>query len=243
MYKFVLQLAGLPVAVSSRYNFAADVAADYVVKNSEPVISVEASDEAITEALGYNAESTPARIAEWSCIYKEIAERLPLFDRLVVHGAAISYKGDGILFTAPSTTGKSTHIKLWKDLFKDDVEIINGDKPILQITDNKALAFGTPWPGKEGWHKNISAPLKAVCLLRRGPVNHIERIDVAEYLPQLLRQVYLPKDSEAAEKTLELFSRLVEAVPFYVLECDISNEAVMTAYKAIVEGNLETNED
>ena len=243
MYKFVLQLAGLPVEISSRYNFAENAASDYVVKNSEPVISVEASDEAITEALGYNAESTPARIAEWSCIYKEIAERLPLFARLVVHGAVISYKGDGILFTAPSTTGKSTHIGLWKSVFKDDVEIINGDKPILQITDNKASAFGTPWPGKEGWHKNISAPLKAICLLKRGAVNHIERIDAAGYLPQLLRQIYLPCGSEAAQKTLELFGGLVEAVPFYVLECDISNEAVMTAYKAIVEGNLEANED
>ena len=37
------------------------------------------------------------------------------------------------MFTAQSGTGKSTHIKLWKKHFGKDVDIVNGDKPIVRV--------------------------------------------------------------------------------------------------------------
>ena len=167
MYKYILKLADILVEVSSRYDFAQTVASDYVASGTAE-LTVKVSDDVLCEALKANAENMPTIHTEWACIYRELAEVIPLFDRVVMHGAVISYKGQGLMFTAPSGTGKSTHIALWKSMFQDDVEIINGDKPVLQITDSSAIVYGTPWSGKEGWHKNMSAPLKGVCLLNKA---------------------------------------------------------------------------
>ena len=238
MYRYVLRLADVLVEISSRYDFSERIAKDYLAHGETAVLSVKASDESIGEAMEFNPENMPSMYSEWICIYRELAEQIPFYDRVVMHGAVISYKGQGLIFTAPSGTGKTTHIALWKSMFRDDVEIINGDKPILQITDSGAIVYGTPWSGKEGWHKNMSAPLKGICLLRRGTVNKIRRMEVGECLSQLLKQVYLPRNEQAAQKTLELFGKLVENVPMYILECDISEEAVKTAFEMLDEHGM-----
>ncbi|MBE6798262.1 MAG: hypothetical protein E7525_00555 [Ruminococcaceae bacterium] len=243
MYKFILKLADLPVEINSRYNFSRNKVKEYVTADSNAVLSARVPDAALCEAEQENVENRSSAYVEWVCIYREIAEQIPHYDRVVMHGAVIAYKGEAFMFTAPSGTGKSTHIALWKSMFGEDVEIINGDKPILKITDSGVTAYGTPWSGKEGWHSNVAAPLKGICLLKRGKLNKIKRIDAAECLSQLLRQVYLPKNEAAAEKTLELFGKLVETVPIYVLECDISETAVMTAFGAMVGCCTEREED
>ena len=56
--------------------------------------------------------------------------------KAVIHASAIKWKGKALLFTADSGTGKSTQVKQWISLFKGEVEIINGDKPILQMEED-----------------------------------------------------------------------------------------------------------
>ena len=63
-------------------------------------------------------------------------------------------------------------------------------------------------------------------------------MEAGECLPQLLKQIYLPNNEQAAQKTLELFGRLVENVPMYILECDISDLAVKTAFKMLDEHGI-----
>lgn len=105
-------------------------------------------------------------------LLRNISEQLPRFDCFLMHGAVVSEDEDGYMFTATSGTGKSTHISLWKKYF-DNVEIVNGDKPFLRVGEEGVTAYGTPWAGKEGWQKNVSVPLSAVCLLKRGLTNKI----------------------------------------------------------------------
>ena len=50
--------------------------------------------------------------------------------RVILHSSFISRQGEGILFTAPSGTGKSTQADLWKR-HEEGVTIINGDRSIL----------------------------------------------------------------------------------------------------------------
>lgn len=58
-------------------------------------------------------------VERYSCEYLErlalmrkIADHLPEHNCFLMHGAVISVQGDGYLFTAPSGTGKSTHVSL-----------------------------------------------------------------------------------------------------------------------------------
>jgi len=225
-------LADLKIKIEHRFDFMSGFCKKYIADFDTPDICVFAEEEAVLKE-NEMVPAAPVEICESLCIYREIAERLPVFERFVFHGAAIELDGKAVVFTAPSGTGKTTHISLWKKNLGDRVKVINGDKPIFKISD-KITVYGTPWAGKEGLHHNTSAPIKAVCVLKQGKINKITRLEPSATISRLMRQVYLPKDSDSCEKTLGLLGSLVEKIPVFELECDISDEAFNTAYNAFM---------
>lgn len=64
---------------------------------------------------------------------RKIADFMPEKDCFLMHGAVVAWKDQGYLFTAPSGTGKSTHLALWKKYLGDQAEVINGDKRFLKL--------------------------------------------------------------------------------------------------------------
>jgi hypothetical protein len=178
---------------------------------------------------------------ETIAVLRKIGEELAKNNRMLFHGVVLSYKGEGYLFTAVSGTGKSTHAGLWKKYFKDAVQVVNGDKPILAVEDEQVIAYGTPWAGKEGWQKNASVRLKGICIIEQGATNEIRRVNPLQYFNTLFQQLHIPRDAEAAGKTLELFDALMQAVPVYVLKCDISEQAVKCCYEEITGLSYERN--
>lgn len=164
---------------------------------------------------------------------RKIAEALPMHNRLLIHGASISYLDKGYLFTAPSGTGKSTHIRLWHKYLGDNVNIINGDKPFISLDNSTPFIYGNPWAGKEHWHRNCSYPLAGICFVTRGAMNRIRRLSPSDCLTLVLNQVFLPADSDSASKTLELIDILIRRTPIYLLECDMSEDAVRCSFEAL----------
>ena len=235
MDAFYIKLAELNVKMESRYDHTRRYCSDYIVEPSDCQI-VASTSEAEIDAESRLYEFPQSReYCEGICLYRSIAEQIPLLDRFVFHGAAVEANGKGYIFTAPSGTGKSTHIGLWMKLFGDKVSVINGDKPIVRITESGATVYSSPWAGKEGWSTNSFADIGGICLIRRGKENRIRRIAPSEYFDELMYQVYIPKNSEAMLKTLELMDALAKTVPFYLLECDISDDAARTSFEAMVK--------
>ena len=233
MDTFSVTLAGTTLSIRCRHPFTRAACKGYEAPASAAAaFSVAASQEEIDGAAAEGAQS-PA-YGEFICLHRQIAEAMPKYGAAVMHGAAISYEGAGILFMAPSGTGKSTHIRLWRQVFGSQVAIINGDKPLVGIHPCPTL-YGSPWAGKEGWQKNTAAPLKAICLLQRGTSNRIQRLDGSKCLARLLQQVYLPKDPEAMAATLALFGSLLEQVPIYQLECNMDPQAAQVACRGMTE--------
>lgn len=109
---FNIDLAGVPMEIRSRYNYCRWFCRDYLT-DRKPEFSVFAEDERLAELREYSPDMRD-EFLERDAIYSSFASRLPFYDRVTLHGACISYKGNGILFTAASGTGKSTHIGLWK---------------------------------------------------------------------------------------------------------------------------------
>ncbi len=231
MQKFNVEMARLVVEVNCRYEFTKHYCQDYLT-DKQADFSVSVSEEEIEQEIAVSPYSPRPPYAESICVYRAIANRLPLYNRAVFHGAVISYGGAGYLFTAPSGTGKTTHISLWQR-FVDGVEIVNGDKPILHVENGRTEAFATPYAGKERYQNHGSIPLKGICLLHRGEQNSIRRVTTGEVLGEIVKQIYLPKETEPVVKTLELLNALMTSVPVYLLACDISEEAVKTAFEAL----------
>ena len=230
MDRFNISLAGVTVAVSSRHPYTKEACRSYeAAPDCQAAFTVEATEDQIAQSVRDGALSEG--YGEFICLHRQIAEALPAYGAAVLHGAAITYEAAGILFMAPSGTGKSTHIRLWRQAFGQKVDIINGDKPLLR----QGKLYGAPWAGKEGWQKNRHAPLKAICLLQQAAHNRIRRVKGKEILPRLMQQVYLPRDPEALQATLALVAGLVEQVPAYILECNMSPEAAQVALDGMLE--------
>ena len=233
---FYIKIADITVEMRHKYAFTRQFCRDYVTDgvNGADIIASASPTEVKAESQLYGTPHSEG-YCENICLYRSIAEQIPFLDRFVFHGAAVAIDGVGFIFAAPSGTGKTTHVRLLMNNFCDRVSIINGDKPIISLAGDKATVCSTPWAGKEKWHANTSAELGGICLLKRGSQNSIKRISPAEYFDEMIRQVYIPKDTRAMEKTLELLDRLSSRISFYLLECDISDDAAKTSFDMLSE--------
>lgn len=166
-------------------------------------------------------------------VYRKIAEKMPDYDTFLFHGSAIAVDGQSYLFTAKSGTGKSTHTRLWRELFGERAVMVNDDKPLIHAGADGATVYGTPYNGKHRLGNNISVPLKAVCILTRAPENTITRITKQEAYALLLQQVYRPADPVQMQKTLVLIDKLAEQTALYKLGCNMDIQAAEVAYNGM----------
>ena len=241
------RLADLGVQISSIYPHVHMFCKDYVY-NGDPDIRIVIQQEHIdyeraraekyAEKEGIQRSDFPPTYLEALAVHRALAEQLPDYDRMMMHGSALALDGQAVIFTAKSGTGKSTHARLWREQFGDRVTMINDDKPLLHITPEQVIVYGSPWAGKHFLSNNISAPLKAICFLERGVENKITRISAAEAFPMFLQQCYRPKGREALMKTMELLDILSGTVGLYRLTCNMDPEAAIVACRGIVEWNI-----
>ncbi len=168
---------------------------------------------------------------EFVCIFRHITSSIIKYDGLFVHSAVINMDNDGYMFSGKSGVGKSTHINEWVKYFgKDRVKIINGDKPIIRFFEDGIYAYGNPWCGIEGWSDNSKVKLKSVCFIEQSNENRIRPLKSPEILNKLINQSVIPTNIEDKLKYFELLDKFLKTLDFYELECDISENAVLTAY-------------
>lgn len=230
------KISGLNIDIEYKSDKIAQLCRDYVTyENLPPDIKADYdAEKCATEAKISGFSETDA---EFACIYRQIAEELPNFSRAVCHGAVLSYKQNGYMFIAKSGTGKTTHVNLWRK-YIEGVEIVNGDKPIIEIKENDIIAYGTPWAGKEGLQTNTCVPLKGICLIKQADKNSIRRIDAKEAITAIIRQIYMPKNTEALSLTVKFMDDIIRVVPFYELLCNISREAAICSFNAMTKEKM-----
>lgn len=160
-------------------------------------------------------------------------EKILLRNRtLILHASFVSWQGDGILFCAPSGTGKSTQAELWSHLMK--AEIINGDRAGIRQTDGIWRAYGLPYAGSSKIYRNDSAPIRAIVVLEKSHKNEIEKIGPAEGMRYLIPETSIRRwQASDMEEALDLLKEIVTQVPVYLLRCRPDAGAVGELYKAI----------
>ncbi|MEY8462547.1 hypothetical protein [Streptococcus merionis] len=239
MEQFCIGLAGLVIRVTCRFASTRVFCKDYLT-DDEPdfEINVEQKDIDFERVRGgEKARHFSGNYLEQIALYRLICEVLPAYDRLLIHGSAIVLDGQAYLFTAPSGTGKSTHSQLWLKVFGDRARILNDDKPLLHITGEQILIYGTPWDGKHSRSYNGSAPLEAICFLNQGLENAAIRLSETVAFDALVTQTYRPLQSiDQLKKTLALLQK-VSHLPTYQLTCTISTEAVDVIYEKMTHKN------
>lgn len=229
-----ISVAGLNIGIEFTHEYVAHMCRKYLT-DAEPDFSVTTTPEDWEkERLAAGDENIQEGTLEFTCIHREIAKRLPDYDAFLIHGAAMSAYGKGYLFTAPSGTGKTTHIRMWAECFQKQVGCINGDKPIVRKIDGQFYFCGSPWRGKERYGSTKILPVGGICLLERSEDNHIKRVSPAEVFPQLTHQVYFQQDQKQLIKFLTLFDELLSSVPIYRMGCNMDPSAAEMSFAAMV---------
>ena len=147
------------------------------------------------------------------------------FYALIMHSSFVCWNGCGIVFSAPSGTGKSTQASLWEQFA--GAEVVNGDRTALRKTDGIWKAFGLPYAGTSGIYRNESAPLRAVVALRQAKKNSIRRIDGAEAFGYLYPETMIHRwDPQFESRAADILLTVLNDIPIFLLECRPDRGAV-----------------
>ena len=242
MAVFRIKIAGRVGEITSLFESTRDYCKAYLTEDAPDFTAAVSRDDLVfeQEALRQEALEEGMKVRTFTdpfldraAIQRKFAQHLFDHDTLLFHGSTVAVDGQAYLFTAACGTGKSTHTRLWRQVFGDRVVMVNDDKPFLRITEEGVLACGAPWSGKHGLDTNITVPLAGICILERGSENRIRSIEPAEAMPRLLHEAFCPPGKEAQFQAL--VDILAAGTPLWRMACTKDPEAAMIAYEAMTE--------
>ena len=144
-----IQIAGLVTQVQPLYETTAVYCRNYLTDKAPAFeISITEEDLAFEQRMldieareeGMKLRRFTGPFLERTAIQRKIAEELLKHGTLLMHGSTVGLDGAAYLFTATCGTGKSTHTRLWREVFGDRAVMINDDKPFLTIGSDGVVA-------------------------------------------------------------------------------------------------------
>jgi hypothetical protein len=129
----------------------------------------------------------------------------------LVHAASAIRNGSAFLFAGVSGAGKTTIARL----APPDTLLLTDEISYVIQQNGKYFAYGTPFAGELGRvGQNVSAPIKAIFLLNKGPQNRIEDVERNEEVRSILRNIlFFAQDHQLVSKVFESACQFVSKVP------------------------------
>lgn len=242
VFVFRIEVADIPIEIHSKFRVRAKFFQNYLTRK-EPLFTIRPQErdiQSIQNRLklldsteGTNQYTENVITLENMAIQELIAEKLVDFNVLLMHGSAIGIDGHAFIFTAPSGTGKSTHVRLWRERFGDKVTRINDDKPMIRIKNEQAVVYGNPWAGKHHIATNCSFPLTAIVRLYRSEANAMTKLPKVEAFEHVFGQTYRSTNPSTMAKILRMEKQLLNLVECYSLRCNMLPEAAELSWNVL----------
>lgn len=227
-------IADLVIEIDNKYDYIVKYCNNYLYDGDRKTdIFIKITEEDIIAQRNASEEDFENDYLEYVAVYRKIADEILSFDAFVMHGTVIKVNNTGIMFTAISGTGKTTHMLYWMRLLGDRLTVINGDKPIIRFLDGVPYAYGTPWCGKEKLNTNDRVILSDICLIERGEVDQSMLATQLDVFSHFIKQIYRPSKTELINKTFDLAGKLFKFSNLRKFKCRKNISAAKTAYKAI----------
>lgn len=154
-----------------------------------------------------------------------LERRLVKKDNIILHCAYVEYRGEAILFSAPSETGKTTQANLWEKYRGS--RTVNGDRSLLGKKDGRWTAQGWPVCGTSEVCHDEAFPIRAIVMLSQAEENQAVKLTPGQAFPLVYSQITVNRwNREDHIHTMDLIQDLLENVPVYHLGCTISEDAV-----------------
>lgn len=161
-----------------------------------------------------------------------IRRLLSKFNAMVVHASQIAVGDKGILFTAPSGTGKSTQARLWNRY--EQARIICNDRTMLWNNGTSFDTYGYPIDGSTPIYCNSKLELGAIVVLRQGSENQLCHLPVLKAMKYLMEQTVFDVWSKAELGSIsQQWTDILNRYPVYLLTCRADQDAVICLKKQL----------
>ena len=177
----------------------------------------------------------PIYETEYVYLSFDFFEKILKYNAIMVHSSAIKYNRKCYLFSADSGVGKSTHTALWQEVYGDKVQIINDDKPIIRIKNNKLIVYGSPFAGGTMKFQNDSADLEAIVFLERSKNNSIEELSPQSAMRYLFKESVRKIGKNQMNNSLNMISVILENCKIYKLHCNMDKSSAILSHDTIVK--------
>ena len=162
------------------------------------------------------------------------------FQGFILHASIVSFKKIGILFSAPSGTGKSTQAQLWEKY--KQAETLNGDRAFIRKIKSEFWTYGSPLAGSSGIYKNKKVKIGAIIILKQAKKNTIRKLGAKEAFSHLYRETLINAwDKNFVTAIVEILSDAVVHIPIYELSCRPDKESVELACEMIIADREKNN--
>ncbi|MDO4519993.1 MAG: hypothetical protein Q4B47_06835 [Eubacteriales bacterium] len=242
MIEFTIEIADFRFRIQTFYEYAKNKCVDYIT-NETPDYYIKMNSERIhfERSKAQNLIDSGKLTGIWAsdehfeflAIYRCICEILIDHNTIAFHGTAVSVDGKAYLIAASSGVGKSTHARLWKQLFGTRAQIINDDKPLLKITNEGVWVYGSPWSGKDDLNTNVYVPLSAMGFLKRAVSNEVKPMNEGEAFTCMVHQIYHSEYFTGTKKILQLVLDLCRQVSCYEIYANMNPGAAALAYNTM----------
>ena len=213
-----ISLANISIGINLNFPAYGTLFDRFPTQNA-PEIEVSVSPPEIAAAQKIYEPCSGAPYVEYMELCPKLSNALIPFGRVFFHGTAFFWRGKAWIFAAVSGTGKTTQYLLWKELYGEEVQIINGDKPVLAFDYGNITVYPSPWNGKEGMGQQISAPLGGIILLRQSNRNCIRQISAAEAAGMVFVQFLFHRKTENDVRAVcRMEEILLRQTPIWLLE-------------------------
>lgn len=212
-----VKFAGIPLALNLKHTeFLPEF--EPFATTEPPLAHVSLDDSELNLMLRTYPDPPSEEYLEYSELCRRASDALLPFGRAVFHSLAFKWRGRAWLVTAPSGTGKTTHYIQWKRQYSDELTIMNGDKPIIASENGKLWVHPSPWYGKEGMHRDDSAELAGIILLKQSDSNTMRRLSIREACAPLYAQfLFSAQTAEQIAGVSAIETAMLESTPVWLL--------------------------
>ena len=212
-----VKFAGIPVALKLKHTAYLPSFKPFLT-DENPLMTIEINN----DELDFLVQKCPKDRTETYIEYTElshfVSDALLPYGRTVYHGLSFYWQNRAWLITGPSGVGKTTHYLNWKLQFNDELTIMNGDKPIISLENEKVIVNPSPWHGKEGMHRSTTAELAGIVLLTQSDSNTMRLLSKREAAAPLYAQVlYSAQNPGQVADACKIVSAMIESVPVWLL--------------------------
>lgn len=206
----------------------------YRIADAPPDIVIHSTPELLMKQNPHLSLEDCEYIATGASFYRQLVH----FNGMMLHASSVVVDGRAYLFSAPSGTGKSTHVRLWLKLFGERAYILNDDKPALRICDGKIYAYGTPWSGKDDCSRNERAELGGIAVVKRAAENSMRKLLPYEAVFALMNQTARSVSPDTTQECMRTIEAIVESGKLYELSCNMDISAAKLSYETMNEKRM-----